>query len=291
MRLAERAGICYTASMTLTECKRALEEIGVQPTKSLGQNFLVDQNILRIIIDSAEISRGEAVVEIGPGLGVLTAGLLEAGAEVKAIEKDERLVEFLKRRFARRRNLELIHADALTTDFPADSNGRKLVANLPYSISTAILKRFVESPSPPARMVLMLQREVGERLAASPGTDEYGILTVFTQVKYRVQLRHVVTRRCFYPPPDVDSAIIILDHAPHPMLAEVDAREFHDLVQAGFGQRRKQFAKLLRQAGHPPARIAEAFAAVGLEEQIRAEAVAVGQFLQLAREFHEGRNL
>lgn len=291
MRLAACAGICYTAFMTLSECKRALEEIGVQPTKSLGQNFLVDQNILRILIESAAISHGEAVVEIGPGLGVLTAGLLEAGAEVKAIEKDGRLVQFLKRRFARRRNLELIHADALTVDSLATSNARKVVANLPYSISTAILKRFVESPVPPTRMVLMLQREVGERLAASPGTDDYGILTVFTQVKYRVQLRHVVTRRCFYPPPDVDSAIVILDHAPHPLLGAASEEAFHQLVQIGFGQRRKQFAKLLRQAGHDPERISIAFAAVGLEEHVRAEAVSVGQFLRLAKEFHEGRNL
>ena len=141
-----------------------MEEIGFQPTKSLGQNFLIDGNILRIIIEAADVREGETVLEIGAGMGVLTEGLLEAGANVIAVEKDAKLAAFLKQRFSHRKKLTLIAGDALALDFPFSTLDFKLIANLPYSISTAILKQFVESANPPGKMVLMLQREVGERL-------------------------------------------------------------------------------------------------------------------------------
>lgn len=277
--------------MTLTECKRALEEIGLAPTKSMGQNFLIDQNILRIVIETADVQPYEAVLEIGAGLGVLTEALLEKGANVIAVEKDEKLFAFLERRFSQRKKLKLIHADALTLDSPLSTLDYKLIANLPYSISTAILKRFVESESPPRRMVLMLQREVGERLAAKPGIRDYGVLTVFTQAKYRVSLRHIVSRRCFYPAPEIDSAVVVLDYCPNPLLSESNLGMFARLVHVGFGQRRKQFAKLLRREGFPSERVEIVFAALKFSPDVRAEALSVDQFLLLAKQLSHGRNL
>ncbi len=297
--------------MTLTECKRAIEEIGLQPTKSLGQNFLIDGNILRISIETAAVERGETVVEIGPGMGILTEALLERGAHVVAIEKDARLVAFLQQRFARRKNLTLIHGDALAVSLdtalgrvpargdrdasaPAEEGGLgarsyKVIANLPYSVSTAILRQFVDSQSPPRKMVLMLQREVGERLAAKPGSKEYSLMTVFTQAKYRVSLRHVVSRTCFYPVPEVDSAIVVLDYQPHPGLGTADHEIFARIVHAGFAQRRKQFAKMLRGAGFGTEQVEKAFDGLQFEPRVRAEALSVEQFVALARELRARR--
>jgi len=277
--------------VTLTETKRALDEIGSAPTKSLGQNFLIDQNILRIVVEAAEIVRNEPVLEIGAGLGVLTQALLEAGATVTAVEKDVRLHGFLQRRFAGRKNVKLIQGDALTLDLERAPSDFKLIANLPYSISTAILRRFVDSPVPPRRMVLMLQREVGARLAAAPGSRDYSVLTVCTQVKYRVTIRHVVSRRCFYPAPEVDSAIVVLEYRPHPRWKEADAGLFNGIVHAGFGQRRKQFAKLLRKAGFTAEQVESGFATLGLPAGVRAEALSVEQLLQLTKELSDGRNV
>jgi 16S rRNA (adenine1518-N6/adenine1519-N6)-dimethyltransferase len=277
--------------MTLTDTKRALDEIGLRPTKSLGQNFLIDQNILRITIEAAELKAGESVLEIGAGLGALTQALLETGANVTAIEKDERLFRFLQQRFASRKRLSLVHADALTFDTRPSTLDAKLIANLPYSISTAILKQFVESQHPPRKMVLMLQREVGHRLAAKPGTSDYGLLTVFTQAKYRVRIRHVVSRHCFYPAPEIDSAVVVLDYQPLPLCSDDIGAVFSQVVHAGFGQRRKQFAKLLRHAGFGVEQIARAFATIRAPSDVRAESLSVEQFLLLAKELSRGRTL
>ena len=278
--------------MTLTECKRAMEEMGFKPTKSLGQNFLIDGNILRIIIEAADVRPDETVLEIGAGMGVLTGGLLEAGANVIAIEKDAKLATFLKQRFSLRKRLTLIHADALALDSPLSTldSSCKVIANLPYSISTAILRQFVDSANPPCKMVLMLQREVGERLAAKPGTADYSQLSVFTQAKYRVSLRHIVSRRCFYPAPDVDSAVVVLDNQPHPEVDSENWETFQRIVHAGFGQRRKQFAKLLRHDGFSSEEVEKGFALQELPLDVRAEALSLEQFLRLAKELSAEAN-
>jgi 16S rRNA (adenine1518-N6/adenine1519-N6)-dimethyltransferase len=149
----------------------------------------------------------------------------------------------------------------------------------------------VESERPPRKMVLMLQREVGERLAAKPGTRDYGVLTVFTQAKYHIHLRHVVSRRCFYPAPEIDSAVVVLDYQPSPHWNDGIRDAFSRVVHAGFGQRRKQFAKLLRQAEFSEQQVGEAFANIGIAPNARAESVSVEQFLLLAKELSHGRTL
>ena len=191
--------------MTLSEVRGVLDELGIRPSKVLGQNFLVDANILRIIVEQADVRRDETVLEIGPGLGVLTGALMDRAGLVIAVEKDRRLCEFLREKFPK---LQLIEGDAVDVKLPACD---KVVANLPYNISTPILERFVEGEEKPRRLVLTLQREVAQRLAARPRTKDYGALTLFTGLYYHVTVAHVISPHCFFPEPQVESAIVVLD--------------------------------------------------------------------------------
>jgi 16S rRNA (adenine1518-N6/adenine1519-N6)-dimethyltransferase len=195
--------------MTLTETRAALEQLGLRPSRSLGQSFLVDQNIALLIVSAAGLTLNDTVLEIGPGLGALTELMVERAGRVVAVEKDARLCEFLHGRFGRRRKLQLVHADALAVDLAAFAPF-KVVANLPYAVSTPLLMRLVESPARPRLMVLTVQREVGDRLAARPGTKDYGALTLFTQLYYEARRAHVVAPGCFWPAPEVESAVMVL---------------------------------------------------------------------------------
>jgi 16S rRNA (adenine1518-N6/adenine1519-N6)-dimethyltransferase len=224
--------------MNLSEVRRRLKELGVQPSKPLGQNFLIDENILRIILREADVRRDESVLEIGPGLGTLTRELLKAARHVVAVEKDRRLAEYLRRELP---ELELIVGDAVEAELPACD---KIVANLPYSISTPILERFVETEPRPRAMVLTLQREVAQRLAAMPRTKQYGALTLFTQLHYHVTLAHIVSSRCFFPAPKVESAVVALNRREPRVKLEPEA-PFREVIRAGFSQRRKMLRKLM----------------------------------------------
>ncbi len=205
----------------------------------------------------------ETVIEIGPGLGALTGRLVDRAARVIAVEKDRRLAEHIRRKFP---EVELIVGDAVEVELPACD---KVVANLPYSISTPILERFVEGEPKPRRMVLTLQREVALRLAAAPGHKEYGALTLFTQLGYHVTIVHVVSPHCFFPEPKVDSAIVALDRR-EPRVKLLPGAPFHDIVRRGFSQRRKMLGKLLADFGTVEAGIARRRAEeLSLEEWIR----------------------
>src|SRR6266566_8544555 len=174
--------------MKLSEIRATLKEIGVWPAKALGQNFLHDQNLARWIVDQAQITPEDYVVEIGPGLGALTKFILEKGARVLAIEKDARLANFLRVRFGHER-LEIIHTDALKFDWRSLFAHRrvKLIGNLPYNISSALLLKSLEHPSPISLWLLMLQNEMAMRLSASPSTHDYGALTLHVQLHHCVK--------------------------------------------------------------------------------------------------------
>jgi 16S rRNA (adenine1518-N6/adenine1519-N6)-dimethyltransferase len=257
--------------MTLTQVRQILDEFDIRPSKALGQNFLIDGNILQIILREADVRRDETVVEIGPGLGMLTAELSERPKRFIAIEKDPRLCHYLRRKFP---ELELIEGDAVEAALPPCD---KVVANLPYSISTPILERFVEGEPKPRAIVVTLQREVAQRLAARPRTKEYGALTLFTQLYYHVTIAHVVSPRCFYPAPQVESAVVALDRRDPRVKLEQDA-PFHKIVRNGFNQRRKMLRKLLAEFKHVDA----AFAAAGVAATARAEELALEQWIKLA---------
>jgi 16S rRNA (adenine1518-N6/adenine1519-N6)-dimethyltransferase len=270
--------------MNLSEMRRLMASRNLHLTKSLGQNFLHDGNQLRRIAAAAELEESDRVLEVGPGLGPLTEQLLAKAAGVLAIEKDVRLVEVLKERFGADERLVLVGADALQwlRENPRDWAGWKLVSNLPYSVGSPILVELALAGSPPRRMVVTLQAEVIQRIAARPATPEYGVLTLLLALRYSVKETFKVPRECFFPAPDVESACAVLELRPGVDLDPGVTSAYAAAVKTGFGQRRKMMFKLL--AGlWPRDAVATAFAAAGIEPTERAERVSREQFIELAR--------
>jgi 16S rRNA (adenine1518-N6/adenine1519-N6)-dimethyltransferase len=263
----------------LSEIRSTLREIRVSPVKTLGQNFLHDQNLARWIVDQAQITRDDYTVEIGPGLGALTEFILARGAHVLAIEKDARLANFLGERFESER-FEIVHADALEFD-PRDLFTRpkaKLIGNLPYNVASQLVLRFLAYPTPFSLVILMLQKEMAERLAAVPGNKNYGALSVELQFRYRVKALKKISASVFFPEPDVDSAIVLLEPREETELPYCDPELFHEIVRRGFSQRRKQLGKLLRALVGDWTGAAQT---IGIDGQVRAENLSLEQWIAL----------
>jgi 16S rRNA (adenine1518-N6/adenine1519-N6)-dimethyltransferase len=279
----------------------------IQLTRSLGQNFLHDGNQLRRIVDAAEISATDKILEIGPGLGPLTELLLEKAGEVLAIEMDARLVDFLCERFGTEernpdlltgalKNFEmknqagafhLLHDDALKflKREQRDWSDWKLVANLPYSVASPMLVELALSPRGPERMVTTLQLEVAQRLMAQADDDDYGVLTLLVQLNYEPRGSFKIPADCFFPAPDVDSACVILNRRATPLLSENLRASFVKIVKRGFSQRRKMMLKLLKQ-DWPVDKLAAAFAELKISPQERAEKLSLEQFVALTEKLN-----
>lgn len=276
--------------MTLNEMRSLLESRGIQLTKSLGQNFLHDGNQLRRIVTAADLQPTDRVLEVGPGLGPLTELLLARAASVLAIEKDARLVAVLRERFAGALSgagpgsFELLEADALrwVEENRRDWSDWKLVANLPYSVASPLMVELAEAPIPPQRIVVTLQAEVVQRIAAPTDGDDYGILTLLLGLRYQVREWFRIRRGCFHPIPDVDSACISLVRRPVPLLDEEGSKVFTRLVKRAFSERRKMMLKLLKTLW-PPELLRDAFQRVGIQPSERAEKVPLEGFVALAR--------
>ncbi len=270
--------------MKLSEMRELLAREDIQLTKSLGQNFLHDGNQLRRIIDAAELSKADKVLEIGPGLGPLTELLLKNAGEVLAIEKDRRLVEVLTKRFPAVNGFQLLHDDAL--EFlkreRRDWRDWKLVANLPYSVASPIMVELALGEHSPQRMVATLQLEVARRLMARAGDDDYGLLTLLVQLDFEPRDWFKIPAGCFFPQPDVDSACVILVRRAQPSLPEELRGNFHAIVKRAFSQRRKMMLKLLK-TDWPESLLMQAFEVVGLSPKARAETVSVAEFVALTR--------
>jgi 16S rRNA (adenine1518-N6/adenine1519-N6)-dimethyltransferase len=273
--------------MNLTEMRSLLAKRDIQLTRSLGQNFLHDQNQLRKIVEAAEIKPTDKILEIGPGLGPLTELLLEKAGEVLAIEMDRRLVEFLQERFnskfkIQNSKLELLHDDAL--EFlrrePRDWRDWKLVANLPYSVASPILVELAQSPRRPERMVTTLQLEVAQRLMARADDDDYGVLTLLVQLDYEPRASFKIPADCFFPAPNVDSMCVVLQRRARPLLADGQRAAFVKIVKRAFSQRRKMMLKLLKQDWSAD-KLAAAFAELKISPQERAEKLSLEQFVAL----------
>jgi 16S rRNA (adenine1518-N6/adenine1519-N6)-dimethyltransferase len=266
--------------MKLSEIDATLREIRVSPVKTLGQNFLHDRNLAHWIVDKAELTPEDYVVEIGPGLGALTEFELNAGAHVLAIEKDQRLAEFLPKRFPTD-HLEVLHADALDFDLRRlfTKPRVKVLGNLPYYISSQLLLKFTKHPSPISLWLFMLQKEMARRISASPGTSDYGALTLIIQLHYRVEYLRTVSASVFLPQPDVDSAFVRISPRPPDELPDHDSETFLRLVRRGFSQRRKQLRNLLSD-DLPD--WDEASSAAGFEPRARAEELALEQWITLS---------
>ena len=265
--------------MKLSEITATLSEIQVSPVRSLGQNFLHDQNLSRWMVEQAELSPDDYVVEIGPGLGALTEIALAKGAQVLAIEKDARLATFLRTRFPSKQ-LKVLHADALDFDVRTlFTKARvKLLGNLPYYIASELLLKFLFFPSPISLWLFTLQKEMAERLCAVPSTKNYGALTLQIQLRYRVEYLRTIPSRVFLPQPEVDSATVRVLQRDPTELPACDSDLFVQLVRQGFSQRRKQLGKLLREQIPDWER---AVAALGLDRRVRAEALTLEQWIAL----------
>ena len=269
-----------------TATRELLAQLGHAPKRFLGQNFLVDGNIVRKSLELAELQPGDTVVEIGPGLGTLTTALLEAGAQVWAVEKDRMLHAHLEATLAPRfpEAFHLLEGDAVEHPLAslrpeAGARDFKIVANLPYAIATPWLDE-VLSGALPSRMVLMLQQEAAQRYAAQPGSKSFGAISVFLQAAYRIAPGHKVAAACFFPRPDVESHLLNLVRRPDPFIFPAAAKV---LIRSCFQQRRKQIGALLRArlpAGAPGWR--DLLQAQGLSEQTRPEAIPVDAWVQLA---------
>ena len=265
--------------MKLSEISRTLREIRVAPVKTLGQNFLHDQNLARWIVQEADLSRADFVVEIGPGLGAITEPALATGARVLAIEKDGRLVNFLRQKFAGK-PLEMIHGDALDFEvkqlFPRGPV--KLLGNLPYYVATEILLRFLQPPNPISLALLMLQKEVALRLSAPPRSKDYGILGLVVQSQYRVEFLRTIGATVFLPQPEVDSALVRLTPHAAGELPAYDRDLFLTLIRRAFSQRRKQLGKLIKDLVED---WPEAAQEIGVSLQARAEELSLEQWIAL----------
>ena len=254
---------------------------GLQASKALGQNFILDRQLLGRIAAIPGLLEGETVYEVGPGPGGLTRALLEAGAKVVAVERDKRFLPALAELSDEYEGrLDLVEADAMKIDEPALlGRGALVVSNLPYNVGTALLLRWLLAPWPPwwGSLTLMFQKEVAERIVARPGSGAYGRLSVLAQWRSTCRIAMRVSRSAFVPPPKVESAVVHIVPADSP--AGVDPARIEKLTEAAFGQRRKMLRSSLKSV---PGAL-EALDSLGIDPRRRAETLEVGDFVALAR--------
>ena len=252
------------------------------PKKSLGQHWLHDEATLNYICDSADISQDDTILEVGPGTGTLTKELLDHSAKVIAIEKDEKLAASL----GKHENLRVVPGDILKFDLgqlPADY---KVVANIPYYLTSNLLRVLSESANPPATVVLLVQKEVAERIATGPG--QMSLLAVSVQLYYQPTLGQVVSAKLFEPPPKVDSQVIILKRREKPLFENLDSQKFFQLVKAGFSQRRKKLrSSLAAGLNIPKDQTEDLLKKAGVVPAARAQELSLKQWHELSKQWSE----
>jgi 16S rRNA (adenine1518-N6/adenine1519-N6)-dimethyltransferase len=264
-----------------------LEELGVRPTKGRGQNFLFERGVVSRMVDAAGIGSDDVVVEIGPGLGILTETLVNTARRVIAVELDSRLAAHLQAIFADAATFEVIEGDALTLptgDLLPAGDPYQVVANLPYSIGSAVIRRVLEQPFPPTRSTVMVQREDAERLTAKP--PYMSILSVATQFFTAPRLAFTVAPTVFIPRPKVESAVVVLERLLESRLAWSMEPRFFRILNAGFRHRRKQLANsLAAELGLPKEVVHQWLVGVGVDPARRAETLSVDDWVALTRAF------
>jgi len=264
--------------LKLTELQATLKELDASPTKSLGQNFLHDRNLATWIVSQLDLKPGERWLEIGPGLGSLTSVAQEFSTNGLLIEKDDRLISFLKDRYP---ELQVVHGDACRFDTRELLPGGpiKVFGNLPYYVSSQILFNFTTEASPATALLFTLQKELAERFAANPNCKDYGSPTVLIGRRWKVELLRSLPGSVFLPVPKVESSVVLLTPRPAGEFPDCDGARFSTLVKLGFSQRRKQLGKLIAPA---LPQWAEAAASLGLPVTSRAESLTVRQWCELA---------
>jgi 16S rRNA (adenine1518-N6/adenine1519-N6)-dimethyltransferase len=269
----------------------------VRAKKALGQNFLVDGNVIDNIIRAAHVGADENVLEVGPGRGALTALLAEKAAQVVAVEWDRDLVPLLKNGVGSRETVEIVHGDILRVDLPGllapVRAGRwKVVANLPYNISSQVLFRFIENRPLFSELILMLQKEVGERLLAPPSTKEYGVLTVLCRLVFDIEKVFLVKPSSFRPIPKVDSIVLRFRVLPSNRLDVGDEKLFRIIVKASFSQRRKTLWNCLKSIDilSEQGVLEQVFEQSGIDKGRRGETLSLQEFARLTNSVVQVRN-
>lgn len=264
-----------------TELIHFLDGLGINPKKALSQNFLIDGNIIRKIVAKAQIQPGDVVIEIGPGPGSLTEALLDSGARVIAVEKDTVLARSLERFKGPDRQLEVFCADIL--DFPIEHHLKpgqkaKVIANLPYNIATSIITQLVMKHGVIEKLLVMVQEEVARRITAHPSSKEYGSLTVFLDFHSQPRYAFKVSKNCFFPIPNVQSAVVELVLKDPPEVSDEEA--FFNMTRTSFEHRRKMLRSSLRDL-YLPEHIEKALETIGKSNLSRPEELSLDEFLQL----------
>jgi len=274
--------------------RQLLRQYGFRPKKRLGQHFLIDKAVLERILAAAKLSPGDIVIEVGPGLGILTEGLARRGARIIAVELDSKLVTLLKKRLAALSDVKIVHADILKVtpwqllqdNLPATElvRGYKVIANLPYYITSPVLSHFLEAQSRPSEMVVMVQEEVGEAIAAAPG--KMRLLSVKAQFYSKPAIISRVPAVSFYPPPKVDSVILRLAVYSRPPIEVSDVASFFDIVMHGFSSPRKQLRNSLAHSLQmSPSQVASLLEQARIEAKRRAETLSLEEWRELWKTF------
>ncbi|TET26386.1 MAG: 16S rRNA (adenine(1518)-N(6)/adenine(1519)-N(6))-dimethyltransferase RsmA [Dehalococcoidia bacterium] len=284
------------AGSLLNQSQGLLRRFNLQPRKRLGQHFLIDEAVLKTIIEAAELTPTDVIIEIGPGLGILTRQLSQQAGQVIAIELDSQLAAILKRTLAPFSNVVIVNKDVLKTEpatllkeQAAANSGYKVVANLPYYITSPVLRHFLEAQVKPQIMVVMVQEEVAETIVAAPG--QMRLLSVSVQFYGKPRIISQVPAGCFYPMPEVDSALLRIDLYPQPALAVADRDGFFNLVRAGFSASRKQIANSLAQGlGLEKADVLSLLEQADIAQQRRAQTLTLDEWGRLWQVFSRGRD-
>lgn len=283
-----------------TRTRAIMEKYGIRTKKSFGQNFLTDLNVLKNIVEAADITANDNVIEIGPGIGALTEQLAQAAGEVLALEIDQDLIPVLKEVLSPYDNVKVINQDVLQANLPElikkefkdPSRPIKVVANLPYYITSPILMNLLASPVEWATICVMMQKEVAQRLTAKPGTKQYGALTLAIEYQMQAKIAFDVSRKVFVPAPNVDSAIVVLTPRPKPLPVQpFDKQKLFGFIRGCFAHRRKSLWNNLQSViGKDPA-VKEKMTAIltqlDISPQIRPEKLTLEQFIELANALHQ----
>lgn len=266
-----------------------LNRFKLRADKKLGQNFLIDENVVRQIVEAAELSEADTVLEVGPGIGTLTQGLAESKAKVVAVELDTRLLPVLATTLEGYDNVRVVHGDILKVNIMEEVGAPefKVCANLPYYITTPIIFALLEKRLPMERLVAMVQKEVAERMAAQPGGKDYGALSVAIQYYTEPEIAFIVPPTSFIPAPAVDSAVIVCKRRSKPPVEVCDEALFFRVVKAAFSLRRKMLSNSLKNMGIKSEQVAKWLELAGVDGKRRAETLSLEDFAKLTNSFNE----
>ena len=266
-----------------------LNRFKLRADKKLGQNFLIDENVVRQIVEAAELSEADIVLEVGPGIGTLTQGLAESKAQVVAVELDTRLLPVLATTLEGYDNVRVVHGDILKVNIMEEVGAPsfKVCANLPYYITTPIIFALLEKRLPMERLVAMVQKEVAERMAAQPGGKDYGALSVAIQYYTEPEIAFIVPPTSFIPAPAVDSAVIVCKRREKPPVEVCDEALFFRVVKAAFSLRRKMLSNSLKNMGIQAEQVAKWLELADVDGKRRAETLSLEDFAKLTNSFNE----